>query len=57
MLKLNAQTVQKNGMGVAWMLAHNGKEIPVKDVADADAVLKKITSVFKPVYTSTSHCD
>ena len=35
----------------------NGKEIPVKDVADADAVLKKITSVFKPVYTSTSHCD
>ena len=35
----------------------NGKKIPVKDVADADAVLKKITSVFKPVYTSTSHCD
>lgn len=30
MLKLNAQTMQKNGMGVAWMLAHNGKEIPVQ---------------------------
>ena len=35
----------------------NGNEIPVKDVADADAVLKKITSVFKPVYTATNHCD
>lgn len=30
MLKINAQKVEKNGMGVAWMLARNGKEIPVK---------------------------
>lgn len=30
MLKLNSQAVEKNGMGVAWMLGRNGKAIPVK---------------------------
>lgn len=32
----------------------NDNEIPVKDMSDADAVLKKISSVFKPLYTATS---
>lgn len=30
MLKLNTQKVERNGMGVAWMLARNGQAIPVK---------------------------
>lgn len=30
MLTINSQKVQKNGMGVAWMLGADGKEIPVQ---------------------------
>lgn len=30
MLTINSQKVQKNGMGVAWMLGRDGKEIPVQ---------------------------